>query len=65
MSSSHTRRADSGRSSGGGSPTGVSPEEREQILLDDLRAEIARLADAVEQQNELLAERNQFSEAER
>jgi len=35
-------------------PRGVSPDDREQILLDDLRVEIARLADAVERQNELL-----------
>jgi hypothetical protein len=33
----------------------ITPEQREQMLLDDLRAEIARLADAVERQNELLA----------
>lgn len=35
--------------------TGVTRSEREQILLDDLQAEIERLADAVERQNELLA----------
>lgn len=35
---------------------GVSHEDRQQILLDDLRVEIARLADAVERQNELLAD---------
>jgi hypothetical protein len=35
---------------------GVSQDEREQILLDDLRVEIERLADAVERQNELLAD---------
>ena len=34
---------------------GVSQDKREQILLDDLRVEIKRLADAVERQNELLA----------
>jgi hypothetical protein len=34
----------------------VSHEDRQQILLDDLRVEIARLADAVERQNELLAD---------
>lgn len=34
---------------------GVTPEDREQMLLDDLRVEIERLADAVERQNELLA----------
>jgi len=33
----------------------VSDDERQQILLDDLRVEIARLAAAVERQNELLA----------
>jgi len=41
----------------------VTPEERERMLLDDLRAEVARLADAVEQQNELLAARKQRSKA--
>jgi hypothetical protein len=35
---------------------GVTAKEREQILLDDLRGEIKRLADAVERQNELLAD---------
>ena len=30
------------------------PNDRQQILLDDLRVEIERLADAVERQNELL-----------
>lgn len=34
---------------------GIDHQDREQILLDDLRVEIARLADAVERQNELLA----------
>jgi len=33
---------------------GVDQQDRQQILLDDLRVEIARLADAVETQNELL-----------
>lgn len=33
---------------------GIDPDDREQILLDDLRVEIRRLADAVERQNELL-----------
>lgn len=33
---------------------GVSRDERQQMLLDDLRVEIARLADAVEAQNEHL-----------
>jgi len=41
---------------------GVNSGDRQQILLDDLRVEIERLADAVERQNELLAE--QRSEAE-
>jgi len=36
----------------------VSDDERQQILLDDLRVEIARLAAAVERQNELLAADN-------
>ena len=35
---------------------GVSHEDRQHILLDDLRVEIARLADAIERQNELLAD---------
>lgn len=34
--------------------TGVNSGDRQQMLLDDLRVEIARLADAVEHQNELL-----------
>ena len=34
----------------------VAREDREKILLDDLRVEVARLADAVERQNELLAD---------
>jgi len=34
---------------------GVTNDDRQQILLDDLRVEISRLADAVERQNELLA----------
>jgi hypothetical protein len=38
---------------------GVTHEDRQQILLDDLRVEIARLADAVERQNELLADDGQ------
>lgn len=32
------------------------PNDRQQILLDDLRHEVQRLADAVERQNELLAQ---------
>lgn len=35
---------------------GIDQRDRQQVLLDDLRVEIARLADAVEQQNELMAE---------
>ena len=35
---------------------GVNSGDRQQILLDDLRVEVARLADAVERQNELLAD---------
>jgi hypothetical protein len=34
--------------------TGIDPDDREQLLLDDLREEVERLADAVERQNELL-----------
>jgi len=41
---------------------GISHDDRQQILLDDLRVELSRLAEAVERQNELLAE--QRSEAE-
>lgn len=36
--------------------TGINPDDREQLLLDELRVEVARLADAVERQNELLDE---------
>jgi len=35
---------------------GVTDDERQQMLLDDLSVEIARLAAAVERQNELLAD---------
>lgn len=35
---------------------GINPDDREQLLLDNLRVEVARLADAVERQNELLDE---------
>jgi len=35
---------------------GIDSGDREQVLLDDLRHEMGRLADAVEQQNELLEE---------
>jgi len=35
---------------------GVTGGDRQQILLDDLRHEVQRLADAVERQNELLAQ---------
>jgi len=38
--------------------TGINPDDREQMLLDDLRVEVARLADAVERRNELLEEIN-------
>ena len=37
---------------------GIDPDERELILLDDLRHEVERLADAVERQNELLEARS-------
>lgn len=43
---------------------GVSHEARQQILLDDLRVEIARLADAIERQNELLADDGQEATAD-
>lgn len=45
--------------------SGVGHDERQQILLDDLRAEVSRLADAVEQQNELLADDGDGVEVER
>jgi hypothetical protein len=45
--------------------SGVSHDERQRILLDDLRAEVSRLADAVEQQNELLAADGAGEEVER
>lgn len=32
----------------------ISPDERQQALLDDLRVETRRLADAIERQNTLL-----------
>jgi len=32
----------------------ITPDERRQALLDDLRVETRRLADAIERQNELL-----------
>jgi hypothetical protein len=38
---------------------GIDPGDRQQILLDDLRVEITRLADAVERQNELIEARAQ------
>jgi hypothetical protein len=44
--------------------SGVSHEDRRQILLDDLRVEIARLADAVERQNELLGDDGQNTGAD-
>lgn len=34
--------------------TPIDSGDREQVLLDDLRHEVSRLADAVERQNELL-----------
>jgi len=37
---------------------GIDPDERELILLDDLRHEVGRLANAVERQNELLEARS-------
>lgn len=40
----------------------VSQGDRQQILLDDLRVEIARLADAVERQNELLADETEVEQ---
>jgi hypothetical protein len=40
---------------------GIDPNDREQLLLDDLRVEVARLADAVERRNELLEERERQS----
>jgi len=56
----HKQRYDSTRPQA--NSFGVDQQDRQQILLDDLRVEIARLAEAVERQNELLAE--QRSEAE-
>jgi len=35
---------------------GVDPSDREQVLLDDLRAEVRELREQVERQNELLEE---------
>ncbi len=51
--SEHNRTTTANRST---TTSGVGHEDRQQILLDDLRVEIARLADAVERQNELLAD---------
>jgi len=45
--------------------SGVSHDERRRILLDDLRVEVSRLADAVERQNELLADDGAGEEVER
>jgi hypothetical protein len=42
---------------------GINPDDREQILLDDLRVEISRLADELERRNDLLEART--SEANR
>jgi Mg2+ and Co2+ transporter CorA len=44
--------------------TGVDPEEREELLLDDLQHEVSRLADAVERQNELLNESTSEADVE-
>lgn len=38
--------------------SGVTRQERHQILLDDLRVEVKRIADAVERQNDLLEARS-------
>jgi hypothetical protein len=45
--------------------SGVGHDERQQILLDDLRADVSRLADAVERHNELLADDGAGEEVER
>jgi len=37
---------------------GIDPDDREQLLLDDLRVEVKHLREAIERQNELLAEGN-------
>lgn len=42
--------------------SGVTPQERQQILLDDLQHEVARLADAIERRNELLEKREDSGE---
>ena len=34
---------------------GINPDDREQLLLDDLRVEVKRLREAIERRNELLA----------
>jgi hypothetical protein len=41
---------------------GIGPQEREVMLVDDLRHEISRLADAIERQNELLVDDEQEPE---
>jgi hypothetical protein len=35
---------------------GIDPDDREQLLLDDLRVEVKHLREAIERQNELLAQ---------
>jgi len=35
---------------------GINPDDREQLLLDDLRVEVKHLREAIERQNELLAQ---------
>lgn len=50
MEHTHTHTA-----SGSDSRTAhISPDERQQALLDDLRIETRRVADAIERQNELI-----------
>lgn len=35
---------------------GIDPDDREQVLLDDLRVEVKQLREAIERRNELLAQ---------
>ena len=35
---------------------GIDPDDREHLLLDDLRIEVKHLREAIERQNELLAQ---------
>jgi len=51
MNNTSTHTTDASKRTG---EFGVSAGERDQILLDDLRVETRRLADAIERQNELL-----------